>query len=54
MTFPHIKMFVNRVKCLHIGVNEVDYCANERSLVLIVVKSCKWLSFDVIECDRLC
>ena len=54
MTFPHVKLFVNWLKCLKIGVNEVNYCANERLFVLIVVKSCKWLSFDLIECYGLC
>ena len=41
-----MKLFVNLLKYLKIGVNKVYYCANERPFVLIVVKSCKWLSFD--------
>ena len=53
MAFPKIKFFVNRLKCLKIGVNDVYYCANERPFVLIVVKSCKWLSFDFNECYGL-
>ena len=53
MTFPHMKLFVNRLKCLKMGVNEVYYCANEGLLVLIVVKSCKCLSFGLIKCCDL-
>ena len=54
MTFPNMKLFVNWLKGLKIGVHEVYYCANERLFVLVVVKSCKWLSFNLLECYGLC
>ena len=48
MTFPRISLFVSRLWCLHIVVNEVHHRANERTSALIVaVQSCKWLSFDL-------
>ena len=47
--FFHIELFMNWLRYLHIfSINEVDYCAHERTLRFLVVSSCKWLSFGLL------